>query len=328
MAELRLCFSRGANDIAHKICHRHRLETQKKLSKRATHASSLTAGFLVVDIQNGGLSENVTVGVSQESYTSVNPPPCAGNSVWENGFINEYNNYIDPKKEYPLSKGICVQIRELNVTRYRSQVAFRRTFCTSRTLCRRLNEPLMFIRAYNGNGARSEPLYKTKTGYYDILEVPPTATHAQIKTAYYKQSFIYHPDRKSGSDEATVRFSDISEAYSVLGNKGLRKRYDRGLLSLSDLTAPARPSATKDTTRSSAKQQTYSRGGVFYFDKFLKSHYSEQLQRERDIQVRKQDMLKKKQQTMGEKKLGRLSELGVWPLLVMTMGIIISLKQG
>uniref|UniRef100_A0A3Q3A1N8 J domain-containing protein n=1 Tax=Kryptolebias marmoratus TaxID=37003 RepID=A0A3Q3A1N8_KRYMA len=67
-------------------------------------------------------------------------------------------------------------------------------------------------------------LYKTKTGYYDVLELPPSATQAQIKNAYYKQSFIYHPDRNAGSDEATVRFSVISEAYTVLGNKQINKK--------------------------------------------------------------------------------------------------------
>uniref|UniRef100_A0A3Q3WES9 J domain-containing protein n=1 Tax=Mola mola TaxID=94237 RepID=A0A3Q3WES9_MOLML len=74
----------------------------------------------------------------------------------------------------------------------------------------------------------SEPLYKSKTGYYEILDVVPGATQAQIKTAYYKQSFIYHPDRNAGSDAATVRFSEINEAYTVLGNKALRRKYDRG----------------------------------------------------------------------------------------------------
>uniref|UniRef100_A0A3P9BEI7 DnaJ heat shock protein family (Hsp40) member C30 n=1 Tax=Maylandia zebra TaxID=106582 RepID=A0A3P9BEI7_9CICH len=163
-----------------------------------------------------------------------------------------------------------------------------------------------FIRAYSGDGARSEPLYKTKTGYYDILEVAPSATRTQIKTAYYKQSFTYHPDRNTGSEEATVRFSEISEAYTVLGNKGLRKKYDLGLLSLADLTATVRPSV-KDTSGSAGRRQTDSRrsvvdpdgrGGIFDFDQFYKSHYSEQLQRQRDIRVRKEEILKKKQDTI------------------------------
>ncbi|KAM7403128.1 hypothetical protein PAMA_003850 [Pampus argenteus] len=327
MAELRLCFSRGANGVARRICHRHLLETQHKHGEIAAHASSLSAEFLAVDIKNGGQCADATVGVSRDGFTRVNPLVCAGNGVWENGFIGEYGNCRGLKKEYPLSNQICGQIREINFT-----------LCTSRTTrrllcCRR--EQAVFMRAYSGDGARSEPLYKTKTGYYDILGVSPTATHVQIKTAYYKQSFIYHPDRNAGSDEATVRFSDISEAYTVLGNKGLRKRYDRGLLSLSDLSSTAKPSAT-DTTGSSAKQQAGSRrsvmgtdirGGVYDFDKFIKSHYNQQLQKQRDLQVRKENMMKEKQQAMVEKKMGWMLEVAAGFLLVMAMGIIINLKR-
>uniref|UniRef100_A0A3B4V4D2 DnaJ heat shock protein family (Hsp40) member C30 n=1 Tax=Seriola dumerili TaxID=41447 RepID=A0A3B4V4D2_SERDU len=165
--------------------------------------------------------------------------------------------------------------------------------------------------------------------------VMPTATQAQIKTAYYKQSFVYHPDRNAGSEEATIRFSEISEAYTVLGNKALRKKYDRGLLSQSDLVATARPSA-KDSAGSPAKQQTESRRsvvgadireGVFDFDKFFKSHYNEQLQKQRDIRVRKEEMLREKQEAMAEKKLGKLTEICVGVLLAMMNLSIINPKQ-
>uniref|UniRef100_A0A3Q3GAZ0 J domain-containing protein n=1 Tax=Labrus bergylta TaxID=56723 RepID=A0A3Q3GAZ0_9LABR len=49
-----------------------------------------------------------------------------------------------------------------------------------------------------------------ETAYYDILKVSSNATQSQIKTAYYKQSFIYHPDKNPGSDEATQLFSEIT----------------------------------------------------------------------------------------------------------------------
>lgn len=282
------------------------------------------------DIETNGLCEaetaanRETVGVSQGSYTRVKPLLGAGNV-----------NYYVELKEYSLSSSTRVKITGRHVPpRYGSYVKFWRTSSGQPSTCNLYCGQPLFTRAYSGNGTRSEPLYKTKTGYYEILEVSPTATHAQIKTAYYKQSFIYHPDRNANSDEATVRFSEISEAYTVLGNKGLRKKYDRGLLSASDLTGTARPSA-KDATGGSGKQRaesrrsavgTESQGGMFDFDKFYRSHYSEQLQRERDLRARREEMLRKQSEPAGNKQLG-IEEIGIVLLLLATVGIMLSLGQ-
>ncbi|XP_044021784.1 dnaJ homolog subfamily C member 18-like [Siniperca chuatsi] len=351
MAEVRHRVGRGAYDFVHKLCKRYLLEIKNKQGKIAIQASALSPGFLLGDIQNGELygaenaADRVTVGVSQDSYTRVTQLFSTVDDVWENGNVAEYYYYyLGLNKEYSLPNKTLVQNIERNLPLYRSNARFRRTFCTcrsarrqqslgSRRLCWGHGE-FVFTRAYSGNGTRSEPLYKTKTGYYEVLQVTPTATQAQIKTAYYKQSFIYHPDRNASSGEATVRFSEISEAYTVLGNKALRKKYDRGLLSQSDLIATARPSV-KGTTGSSKQTEGRrsvvggdSRGGVFDFDKFFKDHYNEQLQRQRDIRVRKEEMLRKKQETIGEKKLGRMMEMGVGALLAMAVAILISLKRG
>uniref|UniRef100_A0A8C7TXX2 DnaJ homolog subfamily C member 30, mitochondrial n=1 Tax=Oncorhynchus mykiss TaxID=8022 RepID=A0A8C7TXX2_ONCMY len=165
----------------------------------------------------------------------------------------------------------------------------------------------LFVRAY-GNGNMSEPLYKSRTAYYEILQVSPTATQAQIKTAYYKQSFVYHPDKNAGSEEATNRFSNISEAYNVLGNKGLRKKYDRGILSQGDVTGASKPSA-KDTKSSSSQptreaRQTSALGidskNIFDFDNFIKSHYKSQLMREEELRVRKEEIMRKKEHLFKE----------------------------
>uniref|UniRef100_A0A3Q2PNG2 DnaJ heat shock protein family (Hsp40) member C30 n=1 Tax=Fundulus heteroclitus TaxID=8078 RepID=A0A3Q2PNG2_FUNHE len=91
-------------------------------------------------------------------------------------------------------------------------------------------------------------LHRSKTAYYDILKVSPSATQSQIKTAYYKQSFIYHPDKNLGRQDATQRFSQISEAYTVLGNISLRRKYDRGILSQSDLQSSGKPSSRYPST--------------------------------------------------------------------------------
>lgn len=65
---------------------------------------------------------------------------------------------------------------------------------------------------------------------YATLNVSPSATQQQVKDAYYKLSLKYHPDRNRGSVEAHQKFTDLTEAYAVLGQYELRKKYDKGLL--------------------------------------------------------------------------------------------------
>lgn len=195
----------------------------------------------------------------------------------------------------------------------------------------------VFVREYGGNGQRAETLYKTKTGYYDVLGVSSSATQAQIKTAYYKQSFIYHPDRNSGSEEATIRFSDINEAYTVLGNKVLRRKYDRGLLGLHDLTAgqTEKPPSREETVRASTIIQPRKNRtaidkilspDIYDLDQFMKSHYSDQLRKEKDTRARRQEELKEKEQNKKGGKLGNGSEI-YFGVIFLAWVILISCKE-
>ncbi|XP_056139834.1 dnaJ (Hsp40) homolog, subfamily C, member 30b isoform X2 [Lampris incognitus] len=115
----------------------------------------------------------------------------------------------------------------------------------------------------NNSTNDTPPLHRRGKAYYDILRVSPAATQSQIKTAYYKQSFIFHPDKNPDSEEATQRFSEISEAYTVLGNVSLRRKYDRGILSQSDIQGAGRPSSKETTSRTSASQQQQQRARAF-----------------------------------------------------------------
>ena len=60
--------------------------------------------------------------------------------------------------------------------------------------------------------------------YYNILNVSPEATQNDIKRSYYELAKETHPDRNESNGET---FKQINEAYQVLGNEGLRKKYNK-----------------------------------------------------------------------------------------------------
>jgi len=63
--------------------------------------------------------------------------------------------------------------------------------------------------------------------YYETLGVPDNATADQIKEAFRKLAFKYHPDKNPGNEkEAEAKFKEINEAYAVLGDADKRRQYD------------------------------------------------------------------------------------------------------
>ena len=62
--------------------------------------------------------------------------------------------------------------------------------------------------------------------YYRVLGVAPEASMAEIKAAYYKLAFQYHPDRNLNSLESCAKMQKINVAYSVLSDSLQRIKYD------------------------------------------------------------------------------------------------------
>ncbi len=65
-----------------------------------------------------------------------------------------------------------------------------------------------------------------KRDYYEVLGLSRSVTHEEIKKAYKKLAFQYHPDRNPENTQAEERFKEINEAYQVLSDSEKRAQYD------------------------------------------------------------------------------------------------------
>jgi molecular chaperone DnaJ len=67
----------------------------------------------------------------------------------------------------------------------------------------------------------------SKRDYYAVLDVPRTATEADIKKAYRRLAMKYHPDRNPDDKSAEEKFKEAKEAYEILSDAGKRASYDQ-----------------------------------------------------------------------------------------------------
>ncbi|MFC2005062.1 molecular chaperone DnaJ [Chloroflexota bacterium] len=66
----------------------------------------------------------------------------------------------------------------------------------------------------------------SKRDYYEVLGLDRNATEGQIKGAFRKLAFKYHPDRNQ-DDGTEEKFKEVNEAYEVLSDPEKRDTYDR-----------------------------------------------------------------------------------------------------
>jgi curved DNA-binding protein CbpA len=61
--------------------------------------------------------------------------------------------------------------------------------------------------------------------YYQILQIEPHSTLAEIKQAFRRLAMIYHPDKNPNDKYAEVQFNEIKEAYEILTNPVRKETY-------------------------------------------------------------------------------------------------------
>jgi DnaJ-class molecular chaperone len=83
--------------------------------------------------------------------------------------------------------------------------------------------------------------------YFGVLKISKDAAPAEIKSAYYRESRAYHPDRFAASPDARLRelvgriYRRINEAYTVLRDDARRRKY------VADVSGPDRAAKLRFT---------------------------------------------------------------------------------
>ncbi len=73
---------------------------------------------------------------------------------------------------------------------------------------------------------RGVSIHMTTSDYYRLLGVDENATTRQLKDAYRKLAYRFHPDRSPDNPEAAEQMKSINEAYAVLADINKQGDYD------------------------------------------------------------------------------------------------------
>ncbi len=105
-----------------------------------------------------------------------------------------------------------------------------------------------------------------KMDFYEVLGVTRGATDEEVKKAYRKLVFQYHPDRNPDKKEAEAKIRELNAAYEILGDSEKRGTYERLRWGWEPRDAPPDPTVILDAM----EQKLFEEGHKEVFQAIIK----------------------------------------------------------
>lgn len=102
--------------------------------------------------------------------------------------------------------------------------------------------------------------------FYEVLGVTRGATDEEVKKAYRKLVFEYHPDRNPDKKEAEAKIRELNAAYEILGDSEKRGTYERLRWGWEPRDAPPDPTVILDAM----EQKLFEEGHKEVFQAIIK----------------------------------------------------------
>lgn len=131
--------------------------------------------------------------------------------------------------------------------------------------------------------------------YYQVLGVDKDSTEEELKKAYRKKALETHPD--ISKDKSGEKFKRVNEAYEVLSNPDIRKRYDA-----------LRSSGHSYSRTDGSEERNNSQGPFEGFDKFYWDIFGEEWEARAptpEEERRSYEQREKREKEFAEKEAGR-----------------------
>lgn len=156
----------------------------------------------------------------------------------------------------------------------------------------------------------SRTLKRFASNYYEVLGVSYDASSIDIKKAYYALAKKYHPD--ANPQDNSLKFREISEAYTTLINPDKKEEYDMKIQS--GIISPKSESKDKEDSKESEEPEGFTMDPRVFnkssYDEFKKKFYSESYKK--TAEAKRKEYLRDFREKHLDKAKSPLAEKNLW----------------